>query len=70
MKAKNKIGKIYCEIIMKVKLSLWSAIKLRIAGMKNLADGLDPDIEIDTSKYKIHESGHVIPKNQKEKEAE
>ncbi len=32
----TKIGKLYCEVIMNVKISLWSAIKLRIAGIKNM----------------------------------
>ena len=42
----KKIGSLHCDIIMNVKLSLWSAIKLRIVGLKNTMDDIHSEVNI------------------------
>ena len=40
-----KIGECYVLINIKTSLSLWQAIKLRLAGMKSITDQAEIDVE-------------------------
>ncbi len=55
-----KIDSITCDVILRVKLSLWSAIKLRIAGMKNIFDLEKKVIDIVNEGNK---DGRIVEKN-------